>query len=132
MAQSLKFGRQAHLRLGRIGEAVARRFFREADFTVMATNYRTQVGEIDLIVLKAHCIHFVEVKTRRRRYLKQPLAPLEMVHRKKRERIIRTAKVAIHQAGLDDYDYSYDVFEVIVSGEFRVEAVHFHEAAFKA
>lgn len=52
--------------LGRRGERLARRFLRkQLGYVIVTENYRTPVGEIDLIALDGPCVVFVEVKTRR-------------------------------------------------------------------
>lgn len=52
-------------RLGKSGEAYAAALYRKAGATVLATNVRYAVGELDLIVREVDgTIVFVEVKTR--------------------------------------------------------------------
>lgn len=50
--------------LGRIGEEMAAKYLEKKDFRVLARNFRTAKGEIDIIALRREQIHFVEVKTR--------------------------------------------------------------------
>jgi putative endonuclease len=51
-------------RLGRRAEAIAALWFRCQFYRVIASRYKTPVGEIDLIVARGQTIVFVEVKTR--------------------------------------------------------------------
>jgi putative endonuclease len=51
--------------LGRVGERLAREHLERLGYRVVARNYRTRFGELDLIVCDATWLVFVEVKTRR-------------------------------------------------------------------
>ncbi|GAB4496106.1 MAG: YraN family protein [Anaerolineales bacterium] len=51
--------------LGKRGEDLAARYLEQHGFTILAVNYRTPYGELDLIAQKDALILFVEVKTRR-------------------------------------------------------------------
>ncbi len=51
--------------LGRVGERLAREHLERLGYRVVAANYRTRFGELDLIVCDDARIVFVEVKTRR-------------------------------------------------------------------
>jgi putative endonuclease len=51
--------------LGRSGEQLAIEHLRARGFTLLARNYRTRRGEIDLIACDDRTLIFVEVKTRR-------------------------------------------------------------------
>ena len=50
--------------VGILGEVSAARFYRDAGYTLLASNYRTRQGEIDLIVQGRGILVFTEVKTR--------------------------------------------------------------------
>lgn len=50
--------------LGPWGESLAADYLRECGYTIVAANYRTRYGEIDLIAQKEDRIIFVEVKLR--------------------------------------------------------------------
>ncbi|HPV70502.1 MAG TPA: YraN family protein [Candidatus Magasanikbacteria bacterium] len=50
--------------IGRYGEDLAARFLIKQGFKILARNWRTRYGELDLVVRLGQVIHFVEVKTR--------------------------------------------------------------------
>jgi putative endonuclease len=53
--------------VGRLGERFALEHLQACGFTIVARNYRTHHGEIDLIVFDGCTLAFVEVKTRQAR-----------------------------------------------------------------
>lgn len=50
---------------GRVGEALAERYFSKLGYTILNRNWRFGRFEMDLILIKSGVLHFVEVKTRR-------------------------------------------------------------------
>ena len=54
--------------LGSSGENLAAAFLEKRGFEVISKNYKTRLGEIDLIAKKDNTVAFVEVKTRSSRY----------------------------------------------------------------
>ena len=52
-------------KFGEKGEALAVRQLKKAGYKIIETNYRTQLGEIDIIAKENDTIVFVEVKSRR-------------------------------------------------------------------
>ncbi|MBW2408602.1 MAG: YraN family protein [Deltaproteobacteria bacterium] len=51
--------------IGEAGEAIAARHLKKNGYRIIETNYRTELGEIDLIARDKDTIVFVEVKSRR-------------------------------------------------------------------
>jgi putative endonuclease len=51
-------------RYGEASEALAARLLRKKGYQILATNYRTRLGEIDIIARHGDAIVFVEVKAR--------------------------------------------------------------------
>ena len=51
--------------LGRFGEAAAAEYLRGRGYAILGMNYRTRLGEIDVIASKGKYVAFVEVKLRR-------------------------------------------------------------------
>lgn len=50
--------------IGKQGEVLARQYLRSQGYQILEENFRTKIGEIDLIAQKGETICFVEVKTR--------------------------------------------------------------------
>jgi len=52
------------LRLGKLGEQLAGNYLKNKGYKIIAQNYHTREGEIDLICRKDKVFYFIEVKTR--------------------------------------------------------------------
>lgn len=75
---------------GAWGEALAAKYLQKKRYKVLATNYRTRFGEIDLIVCNRKNLVFVEVKLRKSNQFAEAL---EYVDRHKQDRIRTTAEI---------------------------------------
>ncbi len=75
--------------LGQSGEALAVKFLKKSDYSILARNFHSRYGEADIIARdKNHKIVFVEVKTRSNRFFG---LPAEAVDARKFYKIYRTA-----------------------------------------
>lgn len=74
---------------GRIGEEYTAKWLENHGFLVVAQNYHSRYGEIDIIAENAQYIVFVEVKTRRSGAL---VSAVEAVTREKQKKILLTAE----------------------------------------
>ncbi len=93
---------------GRWGEAAAAEYLRKKGYRIVASGYRTKLGEIDLIAENRKVLAFVEVKTRRDdRFMEAK----DSVDYRKQGRILNTAKIylASHET---DKEIRLDVIEV--------------------
>ena len=79
---------RARKNLGDSSECVAAMFLEQRGYTILARNYRTRLGEIDLSAQDAHGLAFVEVRTRRGDRLG---APEESLTPRKRAPLLGTA-----------------------------------------
>jgi len=80
----------ARLTLGQRGEVHAVEFLKAKGYTLLETNYRTKLGEIDCIFKDGDELVFVEVKTRSSRAFGDPL---EAVNQRKWRQITRVAEL---------------------------------------
>ena len=74
----------ADTKLGPWGEALAAAFLRKRGYHIVATNYRSRYGEIDIIAENAEYLVFAEVKLRRTAHFG---AAREFVDLRKQERL---------------------------------------------
>ena len=96
-------------KFGNLGEELACTYLENKQFEILARNYRSKFGEIDVVALRKGTLHFIEVKTRSTdRFGK----PAEAVDREKISKILRLAQVFIKENKFEYYRYSFDVIEV--------------------
>ena len=110
---------------GNYGEALAAEYLRKRRYTLIASQYRCRLGEIDLIARKGKVLCFVEVKTRTN--LSVGL-PREYVTHAKRERIRAAAALYLSEKGLD-CPVRFDVAEVYLE-EGKAPRIEYLENAF--
>src|SRR5262245_6899223 len=92
-------GKSLNKRKGATGELEAYHFLRRSGYQIVARNYRTVTGEVDLIGCEDDILAFVEVKTR---LGLQYGRPEESVNRRKRRQICRVASQYRSLHGLRD------------------------------
>ena len=95
--------------LGHCGETAAISFLQTQGFTILETNYRTKLAEIDIIAKENDSICFIEVKTRRS--LKKGL-PRESVNYSKQKKIILGASFYLKEKNQTNSKVRFDVVEV--------------------
>jgi putative endonuclease len=76
------------VRLGEKGENLAAKFLQKKGYKIIEQNYKTRIGEIDIIAMDGETLVFVEVKTRENLYYGRPF---ESVTRHKRRKILNVA-----------------------------------------
>ena len=113
--------------LGPWGEALAAEFLRKRHYEVVACNYRSRFGEIDLIARNKKMIVFVEVKLRKN---DQFVQAREYVGIQKQERIRSTALMWL-QTHPTELQPRFDVIEIYASDGIRTAApkiIHLEDA----
>lgn len=85
--------------LGAAGEALARRHLEERGLRIIASNYRTRRGEIDLVAADGDTLAFVEVKLKRGQGFGTPEEALTLA---KRRKLVASAFAYLAEHGLDD------------------------------
>lgn len=79
---------------GAWGEALAAKYLQKKRYKVVATNYHSRFGEIDLIVSNRKYLVFVEVKLRKSNHFAEAH---EYVDRRKQDRIRTTAEIFLSE-----------------------------------
>ena len=99
--------------LGDRGESYAEDYLRRQGYRILTRNYRTKIGEIDLIADDHGTLVFIEVKTRSSvRYG----IPAEAVNYKKKQKIIQTAYWYLYEQRRENVICRFDVLEVYAIG----------------
>ena len=98
--------------LGRSGEEAAVRLLKENGYKILARNYKTKLGEIDIVAKDRDTFCFVEVKTRHsdRFGLGQ-----ESILGSKQRKISKVALMFLKENNLLDKKARFDVVSVIYS-----------------
>ncbi len=110
-------------RLGKKGEDIAADYLTEKGYKILHRNYRTPLGEADMIISDNDIIAFVEVKARTGDAYGEPF---EAVDLRKREKIKKIALyyLKVHRV---EYQVRFDVVS-IVSKNGKEEINHIIEA----
>ena len=108
---------------GREGEKRAERFLCERGYKVVARNFRSARGEIDIVVEKGDRIVFVEVKN----WDFLDTADLEYsIDRHKQQRISETSRYFIHSH--PEYGQRRILFDVILVSRKNPRIIHYENA----
>ncbi len=116
--------RAPHLELGRAGEAAAEALLAGKGYAVLARNFRTRGGEVDLVCRDGDTVVFVEVKTRGAGSLARPD---QAVTAAKRGRLVRAAAAFLSERDLWDRPCRFDVVSVVAAGK-ELAASHLPDA----
>ncbi len=95
---------------GKAGEERAAQFLQSAGYHIWERNYRSQYGEIDLIVSQEKTLVFAEVKARSYKAFGGPIAAVTPA---KQKRIVQTAQHYIQEKGLKFDSIRFDVLCVL-------------------
>jgi putative endonuclease len=104
--------------LGKDGEAFAQEFLSAKGYKILQLNYRTKVGEVDVVALDGDTVVFIEVKTRQ----EDGWDAFEAVHKHKQAKIRRVAQqYLIDKYGTEDVSARFDVLGVRSSASGALE-----------
>lgn len=100
--------------LGKTGEDLALDFLKSHNFSIIEKNFRSKLGEIDIIAKKDGSLYFIEVKTRSNiNYGK----PYESVNKRKIYHIKKAAQFYLLKNKFEDYKLKVAVFSILVDGD---------------
>ncbi|MGN6505555.1 MAG: YraN family protein [Tepidisphaeraceae bacterium] len=120
-------GKKEDASLGERGENVAAKFLTNAGYKILQRNFRTKVGEIDIVARQGRTLVFVEVKTR----VDEQVRPEDQVDATKQHQITKAADVYLSRFGFPQPPARFDVI-AIHWPEGREPIIRHHENAFDA
>ncbi len=113
--------------IGKFGEDIASKYLEEKGYKIKERNYRTFLGEIDIISEYKGNIIFVEVKTRRSDKFGYPE---EAINFNKQRKIIKNALCYLAKYNLWEKNYCFDVILVSISNHKDVKRLKHIKNAF--
>ena len=121
-------------RRGETGERIAEEHLQHRGYRVLARNFRTRYGELDLVVADERTLVFCEVKTRVSGSLRGPAGPLDAIGTRKRDRLRRMARQWLAETAADDRPrpehLRFDAIGVVLNPAGRLVALEHVEGAF--
>lgn len=110
-----------NLSVGRLGETKASAYLESLGFRILHRNYRTKVGEIDIVAKRDHIVYFIEVKTRKSvKYGK----PHEAVTHSKQIHMKRAAQWYVLQNKMEKCKLKLAVISVLINGKNEMITVY--------
>lgn len=95
--------------MGDRGENLAARYLRNLGYRIITRNFRSDVGEIDIVARDGKTIVFVEVKTR----MYDDPTPEDQVNTVKQHQITKAAKTYLSRYGIPQPPSRFDVVAVV-------------------
>jgi putative endonuclease len=105
---------------GLLGERKAQEYLKSKGYKIREINYRTKLGEIDIIAEKSDTLIFVEVKTRTNVNFG---FPYEAVSKRKLNKIVKCSLIYLKEKGLINYQIRYDIIEVFLCDQTKINHI---------
>jgi putative endonuclease len=117
---------------GALGERIAAEHLERRGYRIVARNYRTRYGELDLVAADARALVFCEVKTRVAGGRSGPATALEAIGPDKRRRLRALARewLASSEDRPHRSDVRFDAIGVTITPGGRLLALEHLEGAF--
>ena len=114
-------------KLGKIAEKRAVKLLKRKGFKIIARNYESEKGEIDIIAKKADLIAFVEVRSKTFPFV---VSPVESVNREKQRKIGLTARDFLRRYRISKLSYRFDIVSVLFDTDHKIKEIEHIESAF--
>ncbi len=105
---------KTHILLGKSGEDQAVEFLKNQGYKIWARNYKTKLGEIDIIAADKDTVCFIEVKTR---HSDKYGLPQEAILKPKQNQIAKVALTFLKEKNLLQQKARFDVVSVVYAQE---------------
>jgi len=110
--------------LGSKGEDIAAIYLKKKGYQIIARNYKTSSGEIDIVALDRETVVFIEVKTRADHSFGYPY---EAVHYRKRQKLKNLALLYMKKIGRE-VPVRFDVLSIMQNQKGKFEIEHIPDA----
>ncbi len=110
--------------VGLIGERFAQQYLTSLGYSIKECNYRTKLGEMDIVAVKDEKIYFCEVKTRIGDLHGKPY---EAVTYRKLQHIRRVAQAYLLQNGIKNSKLSLQVISIELLPSMEVKKIKMYE-----
>ncbi len=121
-------------RNGQLGERIAEEHLTHRGYSIVARNFRTRYGELDLIAADERALVFCEVKTRVAGTRAGPDGPLDAIGQRKRDRLRRMAAQWLTETASTERPHPpnlrFDAIGVMLGPNGRLLALEHLENAF--
>jgi putative endonuclease len=121
-------------RHGQLGEQIAEEHLAHRGYSIVARNFRTRYGELDIIAADDRSLVFCEVKTRIAGTRRGPDGPLDAIGPRKRDRLRRMATQWLAETSGGSRprppDIRFDAIGVMLTPAGRLLAIEHLENAF--
>jgi len=99
-----------NIEFGRLGEEIACKEIKKKGYDIIEQNYRSRLGEIDIIAKDGDVLVFIEIKTRRSSidYAK------EAVDRRKKKKLLKLALAYMKTKRYDNIKARFDVIAISI------------------
>lgn len=101
-------------KLGQTGEDIACGYLEVQGYNILERNYRSKIGEIDIVAQDSDTLVFIEVKTKSNDDFG---LPQEMVNYRKQQKLIKVAYSYLKDKNLDDISWRIDVVAINKNGD---------------
>ncbi|MEW6067790.1 MAG: YraN family protein [Nitrospirota bacterium] len=110
--------------LGDKGEDFAVKFLKEKGYKIIRRNYRSTIGEIDIIAKDGDTIVFIEVKTRTNISFGYPF---EAINTKKRQKLKNLALLYLKQQK-EEFSVRFDIVSIFCADNGKNKVEHIKDA----
>ena len=97
--------------IGRLGERMALQFLKKRGYKIVDSNFRTDLGEVDIVAYDKQVLVFIEVKTRSLNCLVEPEAS---VGQRKKRKLRQLADLYMKMYKLEGTDCRIDVVSIVL------------------
>ena len=112
--------------IGKQGERLAIEYLQHKGYTILATNWRYQRAEVDIVAQTGAIRVFVEVKTRSSSYF----GPPDLAVNPKKEALLTSAAHAYLEQQVYDGEIRFDVITVLLQPNKMAQIKHIEDAFF--